>query len=139
MKKKDALKILVTLLDGLKLHPLFLKELQTLLEKELRGKEREFFNVLNTQLLNIKQFGPLIYTIDSNEKLKGLDRQYYSIHLQRSQFNVRMLIYIKSDRVPLFLCIFYERTGKKQTGYEKYSNVLECRLNQMLGDETNEC
>ncbi len=139
MKKKDALKMLATMLAGLNLHPLFLKELKALLEKELRGKESEFFSILSAQLLHIKQFGPLIYTIDSNEKLKGLDKQYYSIHLQRSQFNVRMLIYIKSDGSPFFLCAFYERAGKKQTSYQKYLDALECRLNEMLGDETNEC
>ena len=55
MKKKDALKMLAAMLAGLNLHPLFLKELKALLEKELRGKESEFFSVLSAQLLHIKQ------------------------------------------------------------------------------------
>lgn len=138
MKKKDALKILAALLKDLRFHPLFIKELEMLLKKELCGKENEFFNTLNTQLHNIKQYGALIHTIDSNEKLKGFNGRCYSIHLQRSQFNVRMLIHIKPDGIPLFLCIFYERTGKKQTGYKRYLDTLVARLNEMLGDDINE-
>ena len=107
MKTKDILELMSKLFADLKLHSLFIEEIRSLLKKELRGKESEFFRVLGTQLSNIQQFGSLVYTVDSNEKLKGLDRTYYSIHLQRSQFNVRMLIYItpNPDKPEKFFCI----------------------------------
>ena len=75
--------------------PKFLEELRTLLKTDLKGKESIFFKILTTQLSNIKNFGSKIYTIDSNEILQGADGHYYSIHLQKSQFNVRLIVYNK--------------------------------------------
>ena len=77
------------------IHPKFLEELRTLLKTDLKGKESIFFKILTTQLSNIKNFGSKIYTIDSNEILQGADGHYYSIHLQKSQFNVRLIVYNK--------------------------------------------
>lgn len=138
MKTKEILELMAKLFADLKMHPLFLKEIQHLLSKELRGKESNFFKILQTQLHNIEVFGSMIHTVDSNEKLKHSEKIFYSIHLQQSQFNVRFLIYITDDHIPLFLSAFYERSGKKKTDYTTHKEVLESRLNQMIGDDTHE-
>lgn len=137
MNTKDILEIMEKLFSGFLFHPKFIGEMHSLLKKELSGKEGQFFKMLGTQLSNIRNFGPMIHTIDNNEKLKGLTRTYYSIHLQNNQFNVRLIIYFHNNN-PLFLCAFYERKGKRYTDYSNYKKNLDLRLNQMLGDEKNE-
>ena len=114
MNTEDMLKELASLLNSFFIHPKFLEELRTLLKTDLKGKESIFFKILTTQLSNIKNFGSKIYTIDSNEILQGADGHYYSIHLQKSQFNVRLIVYINDENIPYFLCAFNERSGKNR-------------------------
>ena len=109
--------VATSLLNSFLIHPKFLEELRTLLKTDLKGKESIFFKILTTQLSNIKNFGSKIYTIDSNEILQGADGHYYSIHLQKSQFNVRLIVYINDENIPYFLCAFNERSGKNRTNY----------------------
>ena len=116
----------------------FLEELRTLLKTDLKGKESIFFKILTTQLSNIKNFGSKIYTIDSNEILQGADGHYYSIHLQKSQFNVRLIVYINDENIPYFLCAFNERSGKNRTNYSTYTTVMKERINYFLGDDNYE-
>ena len=99
MNTEDMLKELASLLNSFFIHPKFLEELRTLLKTDLKGKESIFFKILTTQLSNIKNFGSKIYTIDSNEILQGADGHYYSIHLQKSQFNVRLIVYINDENI----------------------------------------
>ena len=94
--------------------------------------------ILTTQLSNIKNFGSKIYTIDSNEILQGADGHYYSIHLQKSQFNVRLIVYINDENIPYFLCAFNERSGKNRTNYSTYTTVMKERINYFLGDDNYE-
>lgn len=130
MNTKNAIEQLSIYLDDFQVHPRFIKELSDLLKKELKGKEQKFFTLLITQLKNIQEFGPLIHTIDSNEKLLKCNGNFYSIHLQQSQFNIRLLVHITdSDRQ--LLVAFYERSGKKSTNYTQYIKVLENRLNDL--------
>ena len=96
------------------------------------------FKILTTQLSNIKNFGSKIYTIDSNEILQGADGHYYSIHLQKSQFNVRLIVYINDENIPYFLCAFNERSGKNRTNYSTYTTVMKERINYFLGDDNYE-
>lgn len=139
MNTKEAFKQLARLLSGLLFHPLFLSELKQLLQKDLSGKEAKFFQVLTTQLNNIKTFSTDVHKVDGNEILKGLGKPFYSIHLKGSQFNIRFIIYFtKRRKQPLFLCAFNERAGKKQTDYTHYKHVFHLRLQHMLGDEKDE-
>ena len=126
MNTEDMLKELASLLNSFFIHPKFLEELRTLLKTDLKGKESIFFKILTTQLSNIKNFGSKIYTIDSNEILQGADGHYYSIHLQKSQFNVRLIVYIN------------ERSGKNRTNYSTYTTVMKERINYFLGDDNYE-
>lgn len=134
MNTKDMLAELAELFTSFSLHPLFIQELSFLLKKDLKGKEARFFKILSTQLNNIKTFGRSIYTVDSNEILHGADGHYYSIHLQQSQFNVRLLIYIADNDTPYFLCAFNERSGKRKTDYSAYTSVMQERLNYFGGN-----
>ncbi|MDO4602369.1 MAG: hypothetical protein Q4B37_08880 [Eubacteriales bacterium] len=134
MNTKEALQLLIFYLGSFSLHPQFLKELQNLLKKELKGKESRFFKLLVTQLKNIQDFGVMVHTVDSNEKIQGLDGHFYSIHFSQSQFNIRFLIHISDDNVASFLSAFYERGGKKATDYSQYTSVLLSRLKDMEGN-----
>ncbi len=138
MNTKDMLKKLAALLTSFSLHPEFTKELATLLKKDLKGKESVFFKMLSTQLGNIKNFGKNVYKVDSNEILQGADGHYYSIHLQNSQFNVRLIVYIDDNNLPYFLCAFYERAGKNRTDYSTYTKIMQQRMNYFLGDDNND-
>ncbi len=138
MNTNDMLKQLASLLVSFSVHPKFISELSSLLKKDLKGKEAEFFKILTTQLNNIKCFGSNIYMVDSNEKLQGADGHYFSIHLQKSQFNVRLIVYIDDTNIPYFLCAFNERSGKSRTNYSAYTAVMEERINYFLGDDDHE-
>ena len=133
MNTNEAIQQLLNYLQDFKVHPSFIKELSSLLKKELKGKEKKFFNILITQLKNIQEFKTMIYTVDSNEKLLGYDGNFYSIHLQQSQFNVRFLVHITDGSIEL-LVAFYERGGKKATNYSQYEGILEDRLNDLKGN-----
>ena len=138
MNKKELLEYLSELLGDYYCHPKFLRELKDVLHKNLSGKENQFFKILYQQLVNINNLKRMIYQADSHEVLKHASRPYFSIHLQNSQFNVRMLIHITADGVPLFLAVFYERQGKRATDYSQWISVLDQRLMEMLGDGNNE-
>ena len=63
----------------------------------------------------------------------GENTSLYSLHMQSKNYNVRLLISFDDDKNPLFLSAFYERSGKKKTGYEAYTPTANARRNEMLG------
>lgn len=132
MKTKEILETLKKLFSNSNVHGQFLEELRTLLKKDLNGQESDFFNCLTTQLSNIKTFGKMVYTVDSNEKLKGADGHYYSIHLTRQKFNIRFIVNIQDDGVSYFLCAFNEKSGKKVSDYSSYTKVMEKRFQELI-------
>ena len=131
MNNKDAFKLLKNMLGDVYIHTDCLKEIADLLKKDLKGKEQQFLNVLSAQLNNVKQFGVKVSDIDGNEILRGLDGHYYSIHLKKTQFNIRLLVYIFDDGSYYLLSAFYERSGKNATSYSKYIKLLPGRLEDM--------
>jgi hypothetical protein len=138
MNTKEMLKTLSHHFSDVECHTTFLEELSKIIKKELSGKEKQVFKQLTVQLENIRSMGCLVHTADHNEKLKHLDGHYYSIHLESSQYNVRLLIYITDENTAYFLCAFYERSGKSRTNYSQYTPILKKRLKQMLGDDEDE-
>ena len=116
MNTNDMLAILAKLFDSFSFHDLFIKELSSILKKDLKGKEERFFKMLSTQLNHIRTFG-----------------HYYSIHLQQSQFNVRLLVYISDNDTSYFLCAFNEKSGKRKTDYSAYTKVMQERLKDFGG------
>lgn len=138
MNTKEMLKTLSQFFSDFLCHPRFLEELRNILKSDLSGKEKRLFKQLATQLMNIKTMGQMVYTADHNEIIKGADGHYYSIHLESSQYNVRLLVHISEDNIPYFLSAFYERAGKSRTDYSQFTPILEERLKQMLGDDEDE-
>lgn len=132
MNKKDILQLIARIFSNYLFHPRCMDEIKALLLKELRGKEARFFNVLQAQFNNIHEFGPMISQVDSHERLKHCSKPYYSIHLKQNQFNIRLLAYITLENPPLFLGIFYERSGKSATDYSQWIPVLDNRLKEMM-------
>ncbi len=135
MKTKEALKLLASSLQGndFTFHVKFIHELSELLCNDLKGKESKFFKCLETQLQNIRDHRARIHLVDGHEQLKGFDGHYYSIHVQNSNFNIRLLIHIDDDNSISFLCAFYERGGHANTNYEKHKPVLMPRLQELKG------
>lgn len=140
MNQDEAFRILYEYLDGYIFHPKFVDELKRLLAKELSGKESVFFKLLVQQLHNIDEFGFSIDRIDSNERLKYTDGNYYSLHLKRQQFNVRLLICLCREdgkAKAYFLAAFYERAGKGKTDYSRFEKILPSRLAELKGGIDN--
>lgn len=117
-------------------HELFLKDISNLLKKELKGQEKDFFKQILTQFDNIKQFRKEIITVGDNELLShvGDELTLYSIHIKKgSKFNVRLLMFFNGDN-PTFLCAFYEKGGKRQTGYDKFIKIAKKRYSGLKGE-----
>lgn len=138
MNTREILETLEKLFANFVFHNLFLKELGKLLKQDLRGKEKEFFNCLTTQLDNIRTFGILVAKTDDNEKLKGADGHYFSIHMQRKQFNIRFIVYIQDDGFPYFLCAFNEKSGKRISDYSSYTAVMTKRFKELKEEQSHE-
>ena len=139
MNLHKALEMLANTMSSFSFHPKFMEELYTLLKKDLKGKEAQFFKCLTTQLSYIKSLGVMVHNADGHEIIHGFDGHFYSIHLQQSQFNVRFLVHIDDYGTPVFLCAFYERSGHSKTGYDDYTDVLKERFEYMMkGEEADE-
>ena len=129
MNKDEALKLLEEYLGNFAIHPLFFKELTALLQKDLKGKEKQFFDILIRQLGYLSCYGLAIASIDSHERLQGDGHDFFSIHLQRQQFNIRFLVYIDNNGKSFLLSAFNERAGNKATDYSHKIPTLQERLN----------
>ena len=141
MNTKEALKQLATLLYGYDFifHPKFIDELRSLLCKELKGKEAKFFKCLTNQLKYVHDFGILVHQTDGHEQIKGFDGQYYSIHIEGKEFNIRFLVHISNTGTSHFLCAFYERAGNRRNDYTSYTEVIQQRFLEIKeGDTKNE-
>lgn len=77
----------------------------------------------------LASYGVAIANIDSHERLKEKGRDFFSIHLQRKQFNVRFLVYIDNSGKSFLLSAFNERAGKKVSDYSQKIPILQERLN----------
>ena len=137
MNTKDALMQLAISFSEFKVHSLFTKELKDIMTKNISNKQ-QFFNQLVTQLQNVKNMGCMVYTADHNEKIKGADGHYYSLHFQSAQYNIRFLVHISDSGECCFLSAFYERSGKSKTDYSNYIPTLESRFKSLLGDDFDE-
>lgn len=84
-------------------------------------------------LRNVRDYKHNIYKIDSHEHLKGKYSSLYSLHMQTKNYNVRLLISFDNKDNPLFLLAFYERSGKRNTGYDTYAPTANARRIELLG------
>ena len=142
MTKKEVLQFLATSLeqgykDGILFHARFLEEFRTLL-KDASGHEKEILNLLVRQLGYVRDFGSRVNEVDGNEKIKYGDREYYSLHLQGKEFNLRFLMGFLADESPVFLVAFYERSGKRVSDYSGYIDVLGQRYKEIESEYQDE-
>ncbi len=100
---------------------LFISDLKEIISKNLSGNKKQFFNLLTKQLNFVNDLRRNVDKADGNEKLKNTTATFdlYSLHLNGKNFNIRFLITFDKDDTPLFLVAFYERSGKRYTGYSK--------------------
>lgn len=129
MNKKKAFELLKENLEkyleeGFIFHKRFLEELRTLI-KDASGQEKEIFALLIKQFSFVKVQGKAVNEADSNEIIKHMEREYYSLHLQGKNFNLRFLMTFDDDANPVFLVAFYERSGKRKTDYSQWKDVLK--------------
>lgn len=135
MNKKKALELLKEnlekyLVKGYLFHKRFIEELKSLLI-DVSGHEKELFALLIKQLDFVKVLGKEVGRADSNEIIKYMEREYYSLHLQAKNFNIRFLMTFDDDENPIFLAAFYERSGKKASDYSQWKGVLQHRYNEI--------
>ena len=137
MNKKKALELFRENLekyhdDGFLFHRLFVEELGKLINNS-QGNEKKIFELLAKQLVHVKEQRRNVYMVAGNEILRHLDKDYYSLHLQGKNFNIRLLMTFDSRENPVFLAAFYERSGKKKSSYNEYKDVIDSRFRE-LGD-----
>lgn len=135
MNKREAILKLSENLEeylhqGFRFHSSFINEFKELLHGA-KGHEKEIFALLIKQLNFVKILKKQVYTADGNEKIKNVEREYYSLHLSAKNFNLRLLITFDEKDNPLFLVAFYERSGKRKTDYTQWKKVLGDRYYEM--------
>lgn len=115
---------------GFRFHFRFMNEFKELL-LNTSGHESELFALLVKQLNFVKLMGTNVDKADSNEKLSHVQGDYYSLHLQAKVFNIRLLMTFDTNKNPVFLASFFERSGKRVTNYTKWIPVIEERFKEM--------
>lgn len=134
MNKKEILSTLAKDLEeylqqGFHFHPLFMKEFKSLLQ-DASGHEKEIFSLLIKQLNFVKVLQKQVYTADGNEIIRYLEKEYYSLHLNGKNFNLRLLMTFDENDNPLFLAAFFERAGKRASDYTNWKKILDSRYNE---------
>lgn len=131
MNTNDALLEIVAILQTFHVHEKCIEDFASLLRRDLSGQADRFLKVLTLQLKNLSDFGRTIINIDDHEKLKYSDCDIYSIHLQQKRFNIRLLVAFDRSDIPCLLTVFYERSGKRKTGYTTYLPIAEKRFHDL--------
>ena len=137
MNRKKALELFKENLEkyqdgGFLFHPLFVVELGKLIN-DAQGNEKKIFELLAKQLVYVKELRRDVHKVAGNEILSHMNRDYYSLHLHGKTFNIRLLMSFDSKENPRFLAAFYERSGKKKSGYYEYKDLIDSRFKE-LGD-----
>lgn len=135
MTKKEMLKQLQEYLEeygryNFHFHISFIEELVKIVNNI--SLQQVFLSQLVTILNNVREHTYNIYNVDSHEHLKGNNSSLYSLHMRCKNYNIRLLISFGKNAEPLFLVAFYERSGKKKTGYDSHAPVAMGRRNEML-------
>ena len=129
MNQKEALLRLLEILEtsSFVVHPELMNEIMHLIKQS--GKENAFFTLLVTRLKMLNEHRTDAHMLP-NRNFEHLDQGIYSMHLQNSQFNIRILYALKQDQTVL-LHAFYERLGKNKTDYTGKIELALSRLNEL--------
>ena len=104
-------------------HPKFFDEFEELIKGT--GSERKILKEFLNRLHMIIELDGIDYGLKWLEHLKSYDN-LYSLHLNADSKNYRLL-FSKNKKGKIFLCAFYERSGKKNSSYEKYAKIALSR------------
>lgn len=143
MNKKKALEQLMKYVeeygDTFIFHDIFLEELIRMVTLELAGNEKPFFKQLVKQLKFIDSQRKNVHMADDNEILKDFPSgDWYSIHVQTETVNGRFIIRFLDNLQPVFLVCFNEKSGKRKSGYEQYTDVVVNRFKEVKEELANE-
>jgi len=99
--------------------------------KKKKSIAKELFPLLNKQvdaILDLTPYG--LRRFNSNEILKGMPFECYSLHLQSKEFNIRILgAYI--ENVFYMLVMFEEKSGKRATDYTRPKEKARRRFEKL--------
>lgn len=132
MNRKDLLARLLEAFDGIDIYHGFIAELLELIKES--GVEQQFLSLLLSRLKYLKANGAQAI---KHEEFEPLGDGVFSMHLAKSNFNIRILYTFLPNRNPCLLLCFYERAGKRATDYthkipaalSRYSEQLEAYKN----------
>lgn len=92
------------------------------------GKEAAFLSLLTMRLRQLSVWG--IYAAE-HEGFENIGGGLFSLHLQRKEFNIRILYAFLPNSQPVLLLAFYERAGKKKTDYTPYISPALSRFKRI--------
>lgn len=102
--------------DRFEFHPEFYKEFTELISKS--GQEKKIIKAFISKLLAIIELGDKDYGPPWIEHLKKYGNMY-SLHINTNDKNYRLL-FSKKSKKKFFLHMFYEKSGKGATSYDKH-------------------
>lgn len=111
--------------DKFDFHPEFYEDFAELVEKS--GQEEKVAKVFIRKLLAIIELGDIDCGINWLEKLKEYDNMY-SLHVNTNNHNYRLL-FSKQSNKKYFLHMFFEKSGKGATSYDKHVPIAIQRRN----------
>ena len=105
--------------DTFQFHPMFFEEFSRLVENT--GEEKKIINLFVKRLFALIELGDIDYGLQWLEHLKNYGNMY-SLHIETNNKNFRLLFSKKANN-KYFLHMFYEKSGKRNTSYEKHAPI----------------
>lgn len=102
--------------DRFEFHPKFYEEFSELVAKS--GQAKKIISVFIGKLYAIIELGDIDYGTKWLEHLKEYDNMY-SLHVDTNNKNYRLL-FSKKSKKKYFLHMFFEKSGKEATSYDKH-------------------
>ncbi len=102
--------------DTFEFHPKFYEEFDQLVAKS--GQAKKIIGVFIKKLYAIIELGDIDYGVKWLEHLKEYDNMY-SLHVDTNTQNFRLL-FSKKSKKKYFLHMFFEKSGKEETSYDKH-------------------
>ncbi len=123
MNRDIVLKTLYSLLGSFQFFDAMLCELTACISKH--GIELAVFNKL---MLRLKQLGSLGQGASKLDGFERIDETIYSLHLQGTGFNIRILYAFLPNEQPVLLLAFHERSGHRRTDYTPHLDPAKERF-----------
>lgn len=108
-----------TFKDTFEFHPKFYEEFCELVKNS--GEEKRIIKLLIEKLFAIIELKGIDFGTKWLEQLKGYDNMY-SLHINTNSTNYRLLFSKRSEH-KYFLHMFYEKSGKYATSYDKHVSI----------------